>query len=289
MDDLQTLIIKDNEKEVTHNPRGKPNRIFYESKSNSTYMDELDESDEDLFKKYVTCDICKQRVITDHLRTIMNTYAIAGSTQGSVVWAALRSSGQILTASRVHKITNPSLFMGDEESLLYECNDAYPVRMENENTIWGCAKEKYARRLFIKFTGHFPIPNLPLCVNKEVLDGKCGASPDGVTYCEKLLEFKCPRTRKITKGTKIPDYYIPQVQFSLEILGLESCFFFQYDATCKKCCLDIVKRDKEWFKRNYENFDFWTNRSRLFSACTKSQNILKLFEDVEESGGIIEL
>lgn len=65
-----------------------------------------------------------------------------------------------------------------------------------------------------------------------------GASPDGVNVCPnsdvygRVVEFKCPISRKIT-GVQKKEYWI-QTQLQMEVLGLEECDFveakfFQYE------------------------------------------------------------
>lgn len=76
-----------------------------------------------------------------------------------------------------------------------------------------------------------------------------GGSPDGVTECGKLIEIKCPLTRKIEN--KVPKHYIAQIQLLMEILDLPECDFIQYrpvtDTTPEEFVVTNVKRDHEWF------------------------------------------
>lgn len=78
-----------------------------------------------------------------------------------------------------------------------------------------------------------------------------GGSADGVTECGRLIEIKCPLTRKI--DNKVPVYYIPQIQLLLEILDIEECDFIQYrpgvDGGDHTFNVVIVKRDHEWFPK----------------------------------------
>ena len=76
-----------------------------------------------------------------------------------------------------------------------------------------------------------------------------GGSPDGVTECGRLIEIKCPLTRKIED--KVPKHYIAQIQLLMEILDLPECDFIQYrpvtDTTPEEFVVTNVKRDHEWF------------------------------------------
>lgn len=52
-------------------------------------------------------------------------------------------------------------------------------------------------------------------------------SPDGITEDGILIEIKCPISRKIIPG-EIPAHYLPQVQFSLHVLGLQKAHFVEF-------------------------------------------------------------
>lgn len=81
-----------------------------------------------------------------------------------------------------------------------------------------------------------------------------GGSPDGVTECGKLIEIKCPLTRKIED--KVPKHYVAQIQLLMEILELEECDFIQYrpgdtssvPPTAEEFVVTNVKRDRAWFE-----------------------------------------
>lgn len=84
-----------------------------------------------------------------------------------------------------------------------------------------------------------------------------GGSPDGVTESGRLIEIKCPLTRKITRA--VPKYYLPQIQLLLEVLDLEVCDFIQYRPAktireckeCRACNLGVFVAggcECEWFE-----------------------------------------
>ena len=87
-----------------------------------------------------------------------------------------------------------------------------------------------------------------------------GGSADGITECGRLIEIKCPLTRKIEN--KVPKHYIAQIQLNMEILDLDECDFIQYrpaegDAP-EEFMVTNVKRDKKWFERNFDKMkSFW--------------------------------
>jgi hypothetical protein len=102
-----------------------------------------------------------------------------------------------------------------------------------------------------------------------------GGSPDGVTESGRLIEIKCPLTRKIEH--KCPKYYLPQIQLLLEVLNLEACDFIQYrpagflspEAPEEFDVIEVV-RDREWFARILPRAKaFWDEvlERRKFGLC----------------------
>jgi putative phage-type endonuclease len=79
-----------------------------------------------------------------------------------------------------------------------------------------------------------------------------GGSADGITECGRLIEIKCPLTRKIED--KVPKHYIAQIQLNMEILDLDECDFIQYrpaeNDSPEEFVVTNVKRDREWFAAN---------------------------------------
>ena len=87
-----------------------------------------------------------------------------------------------------------------------------------------------------------------------------GGSADGITECGRLIEIKCPLTRKIEPT--VPKHYIAQIQLNMEILDLEECDFIQYRPgegdSPEEFVVTNVKRDREWFSKNLEKMKaFW--------------------------------
>lgn len=82
-----------------------------------------------------------------------------------------------------------------------------------------------------------------------------GASPDGVAIDHPIiLEIKCPLSRKIIPG-EIPEMYMCQVQFQLEICDIDICHFIQFrpGSLTQRGIVDIteVHRDPAWWEANY--------------------------------------
>jgi putative phage-type endonuclease len=78
-----------------------------------------------------------------------------------------------------------------------------------------------------------------------------GGSPDGITECGRLIEIKCPLTRKIED--KVPKHYVAQIQLCMEILDLDQCDFIQFrpaeNGAPEEFVVTNVKRDRVWFER----------------------------------------
>lgn len=79
-----------------------------------------------------------------------------------------------------------------------------------------------------------------------------------------LLEVKSPYRRKIVPGY-CPEYYVPQVQLNMAILGLEKADFIEYVPKghhgSKDYQLNVVRihRDRDWFNKNVKILQsFWT-------------------------------
>jgi putative phage-type endonuclease len=81
-----------------------------------------------------------------------------------------------------------------------------------------------------------------------------GCSVDGITASGKVLEIKCPLSRKIVPG-HVPEHYMPQVQICMEVCDLEEAIFIQYKPESitwpneAEFVVTRVPRDREWFQR----------------------------------------
>ncbi len=75
----------------------------------------------------------------------------------------------------------------------------------------------------------------------------CRASLDGISEDGKLiLELKCPKSRKTLDEAlqgKIPEHYIPQVQYQLAVTGADEADFFVYHEDSGEHALVKVKSD----------------------------------------------
>jgi len=118
----------------------------------------------------------------------------------------------------------------------------------NEATAHGTLLEPFVRDLYDKKFGK-TTTEIGLVQHPEY--PFLGGSADGITDDGILLEIKCPLTRKIE--SKVPKYYIPQIQLLLEILDFEDCDFVQYRpaSECKPEEFVVVRvtRNRAWFQQ----------------------------------------
>lgn len=89
------------------------------------------------------------------------------------------------------------------------------------------------------------------------------ASPDGITSTGRMIEIKCPMRRRIDPG-HVPHHYYPQVQVQMEVCGLDSCYFCQWQPAhfshtgTEIFDIVVVERDREWFARHKDALhSFW--------------------------------
>lgn len=175
--------------------------------------------------------------------------------QRSDEWLKLR--GKMLTASDVATAIGCNKYEKPEDLILKKCG--YKKFNGNFATAHGNKYEDEARDKYCELydevcheIGLFP---------HEKYDW-LGGSPDGVTESGRLVEIKCPLTRKIIE--EVPEHYMPQLQLLMEILELEVCDFIQYKPAevawpePEQFLVLTVERDREWFKKYLPVMDtFW--------------------------------
>ncbi len=85
-------------------------------------------------------------------------------------------------------------------------------------------------------------------------------SVDGITQDGVLVEVKCPFSR--IPNSTVPEHYVPQVQFMLHCLDIETCDFVQFVPgdvwTEEVLIVTRVLRDREWMAKAKPVLDlFW--------------------------------
>jgi len=166
--------------------------------------------------------------------------------QKSEEWLALR--GNMLTASDVATAIGHNKYETPEDLLRKKCGVGEKFS-GNDATRHGEKYENEARILYEERYGEV-VHEIGLCPHPVY--NWLGGSPDGVTESGKLVEIKCPMSRKIEAC--VPEHYVPQIQLCMEILDLEEVDFIQYKPAetnwprPEEFVVVNVKRDREWFK-----------------------------------------
>lgn len=175
------------------------------------------------------CPICSKLSTTDYYKSDQHKRLSRNElvkTQGSAAW--LRERSTRVTASEAGSVLGNNRFKSDAD-LLHE--KVYGSTFKgNASTEWGNRWEDSAIRLYERKTGckvaHYGLIQSP--------DDQCLAgSPDGVTYCGKLIEVKCPGDPRNVprRGKTVPIYNIDQIQMLMWILDLPKACFIRFKPT----------------------------------------------------------
>jgi putative phage-type endonuclease len=160
--------------------------------------------------------------------------------QRSQEWLDLR--GNLLTASDLATAIGLNPYEKPEGLLAKKCGAARPWA-GNEATAHGTRLEPMVRDLYDMRHGQI---SHEIGLVQHPVHKFLGGSPDGITESGRLLEIKCPLSRKIKP--EVPVYYMPQIQLLLEIMDLEVCDFLQYkQGPPEEFVVVEVPRDREWF------------------------------------------
>ena len=165
-----------------------------------------------------------------------------GFTQGSVDWVNARLS--TVGASEIFALTGSSPFETPSSLLFKKLQPRYTftknVACTRGNVSEPLAREFFERKHSVSVFGYkssiTPHPDSPL-------SGKLSFSPDGFFFehkqnALKLLEFKCPHTRRIVRGV-VPDQYLDQIQTGLLLSNIN-----------KTVCVDSCFRMCSWGQLN---------------------------------------
>ncbi len=165
------------------------------------------------------------------IHRLLEKYGI--NDQRSAEWHSKRS--EMITASEVTKAFKTATPSARRELILKKIEGAKDGDGSGMNTAcaWGTQFEPIAKYLYCKLNG-----------GGEVVDTSCvvhpvhkflGASPDGIYFTEnrsdlrwgKLIEFKCPISRKFDENTPIPDAYYHQMQMQMECTNIDECDYVE--------------------------------------------------------------
>jgi len=159
-------------------------------------------------------------------------------------WHALR--GTMLTASDLATAIGDNPYETPDDLIVKKCG--FKHWNGNSATAHGTLLEPIARDLY---DARHNQKSHEIGLVQHPVHKWLGGSPDGVTESGRLIEIKCPLTRKITPA--VPKYYLPQIQLLLEVLDLEVCDFIQYrpasEKNAEEFVVTVVERDRAWFER----------------------------------------
>jgi putative phage-type endonuclease len=153
--------------------------------------------------------------------------------QRSAQWHSKRS--EMITASEVTKAFKDATPSARRELILKKIEGAKESDGSAMNTAcaWGTQFEPIAKMIYCKLNGGGEVVDTSCVVHPE--HSFLGASPDGIYFPEsksdvrwgKLIEFKCPISRKFDETTPIPDAYYHQMQMQMECTNLDECDYVE--------------------------------------------------------------
>lgn len=190
--------------------------------------------------------------ICEFTRRVLRRWGYTSHDQGTAGW--LKAREDMLTASDAYVPLGIKGYKTAKQLLLEKAGIALKpapsYMMTLGNVREPIARQKYelVRGVRVYLLGLIPLPNHPWL----------GASPDGITSDGKLIEIKCPSSRRIGNGL-VPPIYVPQVQLQLQALEVNELDFIQFKPGTPSnelfshfACEDEftirpVLRDDKWF------------------------------------------
>lgn len=155
------------------------------------------------------------------------------SDQRSSAWHLKRS--EMITASEVTKAFKTASPSARYELLSKKIEGAKSTDGSGTNAAcaWGTQFEPVAKFLYCKLNGGGEVVDTSCVVHP--VHGFLGASPDGIYFPPKrtdprwgkLIEFKCPISRKFDETTPIPDAYYHQMQMQMECTNIDECDYVE--------------------------------------------------------------
>ena len=196
-------------------------------------------------------------IVPEQIASFIDTPLIP---QRSDEWFALRHDR--ITGSVVDTIVGNNPF-GDVHDLVLEKAGMPSTFHGNEATEWGTLHEPIAIAEYEKVTGR-RVVELGLTPHRTC--PLLAHSPDGISLSTagppKLLEVKCPFSRKIKAGV-VPPYYLGQLQLGLDTFDLQGAHFVQFrpakDGAERTLDITTVVRDESWLPTHLRSFEsFWS-------------------------------
>jgi putative phage-type endonuclease len=226
---------------------------------------------------YCESDLLYLEAKIKHLETIPQPE------QRSEEWYIFRNNR--LTASDFYSVMDGGAISRRNDLIMKKCGEEMPF-LTNAAILHGIKFEDMAVKIYEKQNnvkvnefGCLPHSTIPFF----------GASPDGIVsyesenknYVGRMLEIKCPKSRKIT-GI-IPDGYFAQIQGQLEVCDLEYCDYLE-------CDFQMYSSKDEFFKDDIREkgiiVEFYdTDLKKNLNYCATDENIksYNLFKQWEDS------
>lgn len=170
--------------------------------------------------------------IIEKVKTIIEIYG--QNDQRTDGWHTKR--GQMLTASEIYKALPDATPAQRHELIMSKLTPKQISTGPGSNAlIWGTRFEPIAKDIYKHLEGNIDIVDTT-CIPHPV-HSFLGASPDGILLTDdyedkrygKLVEFKCPISRKFTDSTPIPPAYYHQMQLQMECTGLDECDYVEME------------------------------------------------------------
>jgi len=165
------------------------------------------------------------------IHRVLRDYGVAD--QRSDSWHLRRS--EMMTASEITKAFKSASPSAKKELLMRKIDGPKAAGESGPITacLWGTQFEPLAKEVYGDIQG-----------GAEIVDTTCvvhpiypflGASPDGIVLTKdkldyrwgKLVEFKCPISRKFTQETPIPEAYYHQMQMQMECCNIDECDYVE--------------------------------------------------------------
>lgn len=186
-------------------------------------------------------------LVTEHVKRLYDIDRKDAVQQRTPEWHARRQ--QRLTASQIASAVSENRYES-RMSLLAKKLGSEPAFQGNAATEHGNRWEQHAIELYERVSGEKVIA-FGLMDSLNADEGYLAGSPDGITASGRLIEVKCPVSRK--PNGVVPSHYMHQIQCLMHILKLTVCDFIEYVPpgtwTDEVFSVVQVQRDDEFWAR----------------------------------------
>lgn len=212
----------------------------------------------------------ERMAVTPHVARLIDLDIEHACEQRSAEWHTKR--GRYITASQIAGVIGVKGAFENRREILAKklgisSDQTTGGAFSSRATSYGTEMEPLAQARYERHVGKKCI-NLGLIPSLNPGEEHYAASVDGVTADGTLVEFKCPYSRIPTD--EVPAYYVPQVQFMMNIFNLERCDFVQFvpetSWTHEVLIVTRINRDREWMETVRPMIDgFWRDVCELRS------------------------